>query len=115
MSPQSIESRVEKLEQRVTILEQLPARIDGLTLQIVQLREEVHMAISASATSLEVSLRGEIRAGDAALHNQFQVGFEGLRREITVVSIKADELIGRARMLYEDMKTTLALLREGRN
>jgi hypothetical protein len=126
MSPQSIETRLEKLEQRVTILEQLPASIDGLTLQIVQLREEMHVALSASATSLEASLRKEIRAGDEktrrVLREEFQDGFQQLRRglkdvrdEVTAVSTKADELIGRARMLYEDMKATLALLREGRN
>ncbi|MBZ5559765.1 MAG: hypothetical protein LAO77_21060 [Acidobacteriia bacterium] len=81
----------------MTALEQLPSRIDDLTLQIVQLREEMHLAISAS----ETSLRAEIRAGD-----------EETRR---VVLVKTDEILGQAKMLYEDMKATLALLREGWN
>jgi hypothetical protein len=87
MPPQTIETRLEQLEQRVTILEQLPARIDDLTLQIVQLREEMLAAISASETSLEASLRKEIRAGDK-------------------------EVMSHARVLYEDLKVTLALIKE---
>lgn len=90
MSPQSIESRLEKLEQRVTVLERIPARIDGLTLQIVQLREEMHAAISASAASVEASLREEIRAGN-------------------------DKIMSQARTLYEDMNAKLALIEEGRS
>ena len=47
MSPQTLVRRVEKLEERVTILEELPARIDDLTLQISQLREEMRGEFSA--------------------------------------------------------------------
>ncbi len=86
MSLQSLEGRVEQLEERVTILEQLPARVDALTLQIVQLREEMHTAISAS----ETSLREEIRAGN-------------------------DKIMSQARTLYEDMNAKLTLIEEGRS
>ena len=110
MSPQSIEKRLEKLEQRVTVLEQLPARIDGLTLQIVQLREEMLAAISAS----ETSLRDEIRAGDdgtrRVLHEEFHRECALLRDEIRA---NGDRVMNQSRTLYEDMKATLALTEEG--
>lgn len=86
MSLQSLEGRVEQLEERVTILEQLPARVDALTLQVLQLREEMHTAISAS----ETSLREEIRAGN-------------------------DKIMSQARTLYEDMNAKLTLIEEGRS
>ena len=98
MSPQTIESRLETLEQRVTILEQLPARIDGLTLQIVQLREEMHVEFSA----VRAELREEIRAGDEETRRL-------LREEIRAGD---KEVMSHARVLYEDLKATLALIKE---
>ena len=94
MSPQSIEARLEKLEQRVTALEQLPARIDDLTLQIVQLREELHVEFSA--------MRSEMNAGDEETRR-------ALREEIRAGD---KEIMSHARVLYEDMKTALALIKE---
>jgi hypothetical protein len=98
MPPQSLESRIEQLERRVTILEQLPGRIDGLTLQIVQLREEMHAAFSAS----EASLEEKIRAGDEETRRV-------LREEIRAGD---KEVMSHARVLYEDLKANLALIRE---
>ena len=40
MPPQTLERHVESLEQRVTVLEQLPARVDHLAVQISQLRDD---------------------------------------------------------------------------
>ena len=84
MQPQTLEARVDRLEQRVTILEQLPARVDALTLQVSQLREEMHAQFSASHTSL----REEIRTGD-------------------------ERILSQAKMLHEDLVSKLALLWEG--
>jgi hypothetical protein len=47
MPPQTIERRVERLEEQVTSLQQLPARMDALSVQISQLREDLGMQISA--------------------------------------------------------------------
>lgn len=53
MSSQTLVRRVESLEERVTLLEQLPARVDDLALQVVQLREEMHAEFSAIRTHIE--------------------------------------------------------------
>ena len=55
MPPQTIERRVEKLEDQVMNLQQLPARMDALSLQISQLREDMDAKISATEKSLIAS------------------------------------------------------------
>ncbi len=55
MPPQTIESRVEKLEEPVTDLQQLPARIDALSVQISQLREDMGARFSATEKALIAS------------------------------------------------------------
>ena len=57
---QDLEKRVEILEDRVDLREQLPARVAGLASQVVQLRDEMRAEFSAVRTEL----RREIRAGD---------------------------------------------------
>ena len=56
MPPQPLSTRVERLEQRMTALEELPAQVGALESQIVQLRGEMHGEFAA--------LRMEMRAGD---------------------------------------------------
>ena len=56
MPPETIESRVDHLERRVTDLETLPDRITAIESQIVQLRVEMRGEFSA--------VREEIRSGD---------------------------------------------------
>ena len=48
MSPESLRVRVERLERRVEILEQLPERVSALDSQIVLLRGEVRNEFSAT-------------------------------------------------------------------
>jgi len=48
MASRALVSRVHKLEERVTLLEQLPARVDALGLQISQLRDEMRAEFSAT-------------------------------------------------------------------
>jgi len=107
MQPQPLERRVERLEARVTVLEQLPARVDELASQISLLRTEMRAEFSAVRDEIQVgdeetrrTLRDEIRAGD-----------EETRRR---VDARADEIMGQAKTLYEDMKSTIKLLGEGR-
>jgi hypothetical protein len=47
MSPQALEKRVDRLEERVTTLEQLPGRLDALTFELSQFRIEVRDEFSA--------------------------------------------------------------------
>ena len=47
MAQKSLERRVEMLEKRVDILEQLPERVRAVELQIVQLRDEFRVEFSA--------------------------------------------------------------------
>src|SRR5204863_8863460 len=84
MPPQTIESRVEKLEQQVTNLQVLPGRMDGLSVQISQLRDDVGAQISAT----ERTLREEIVAGD-------------------------ERILAQVRVLHEDVVSRLALIQEG--
>jgi len=108
MAPQTVVTRVERLEARVTILEELPARIDALTLQVSQLREEVRAEFSATRT--------EIRAGDEetrrVLRDEMHTEFGALREEMRAGD---QRIMDHARVLYEDMKATLALMKEGQS
>jgi len=77
MSPQTLVRRVEKLEERVTILEQLPDRIDDLTLQVSQLRDEMRGEFSA--------VREEMRAGDEETRHQMRVLHEDIIARLTLL------------------------------
>jgi galactokinase len=96
MPPQTLVRRVEKLEERVTILEELPARIDDLTLQISQLREEMRGEFAA--------VRAEIRAGDEETRRV-------LREEIHDGN---ERVLSRVRVLHEELVARFALIEEGR-
>jgi len=86
-------ARLEILEQRVNVLETLPARVDALAEQIVQLRDDMLGAFSALRTETRAgdeetreSLRDEIRVGDEEtrrqLRDEIRVGDEETRRQL---------------------------------
>jgi uncharacterized coiled-coil protein SlyX len=102
MQPQPLERRVERLEARVTILEELPARVDALTLQVSQLREEMRAEFSAVRDEIS-GLRGEVQAGLSELRDSLH---EKLRAVV-------DEIMGQTRSLYEDVISRIALIEEG--
>jgi hypothetical protein len=52
MPPQTIERRVEKLEEQMTTLQQLPVRMDALSVQISQTREDMGARFSAAEKAL---------------------------------------------------------------
>ena len=60
MSNKSLEERMDNLERRAEVLEQLPDRVTALESQIVLLRDEMRSEFSATRQGL----REEIRAGD---------------------------------------------------
>jgi len=57
MEPQTLEQRVEHLERRVTLLEELPAPVDALGLQISQLRDEMRAEFSVTRSRDEETRR----------------------------------------------------------
>ena len=102
MSPQTLESRVEGLEKRVTILEELPARIVDLTSQVSQLRTEMRDEFSA--------VRHEMRTEFSAVRHEMRTELAAVRHEM------AEQIGGLAtqmRVLHEDVIGRFALLQEG--
>ncbi len=77
MAPQAIERRVDNLEKRVTILEQLPSRVDALSVQISQLRDEMHDGFSAT--------RARIEAVDERLSTQMRVLHEDVIARLVLI------------------------------
>ena len=93
MPPETIASRVDDLERRMTDLETFPDRITAVESQIVQLRTEMRSEFSA--------VREEIRSGD-----------EETRR---VLGERIDENGGHMRVLHEEVIGRLATIQEGQS
>ena len=112
MQPQSLDRRVEGLETRVTTLEQLPARIDAIEGQIVQLR--THMdgqfstvferfdGIDRRLDSMDARFGGIDRRLDS-----MDARFDG-------IDARLDETNRRISVLHEDVNSRLVLIAEGR-
>jgi hypothetical protein len=80
MAEKSLEERVDMLERRIEILEQLPDRVTAVEVQIVQLRNEVRAEFSAT--------RAEGRAGDEETRRYMRVLYEDLVERIEVLGGK---------------------------
>lgn len=111
MAQESLETRMDRLERRVEILEQLPERVTALESQIVLLRDEMRSEFSA--------LRGEIRAGDEqvvkTLREEIRAGDEETRRVLTDrMEFLYDANERYMRLLHEDLVERIARLKEGR-
>jgi hypothetical protein len=110
---------MDSLEARVTLLEELPARVDALASQISQLRDEMRGEFSAvrgefrsefSAVRGEFSaIRAEFRGELSAVRSEFRGKFSVVRGEIQT---GLAEVMTRARLLHEDQKAALALIAE---
>lgn len=107
MPPQILVGRIERLESRVAVLEQLPEKFDALASQISQMREEIRGEFSA--------LRSEIQAGDEetrrSLREEMHTEFSALRNEIRAGD---EETRRHALVLHEDVISRIALIEEGR-
>lgn len=77
MATQTLAVRVDRLEQRVTLLEELPARVDALALQISQLRDEMRTEFSA--------VRDEIQMGDTRVMEQVRFLHEELISRLALI------------------------------
>ena len=96
MPRQSVENRLERLDRRVTEIEQLPARMDRLESQIVQLRIEMRDEFSA--------VRGEIRTGDVMIVTTLT---EQLTAQLTA---QIEESRRHTRVLFEEAVSRIASL-----
>ena len=140
MATQTLAARVDRLEQRVTLLEELPTRVDALALQISLLRDEmgsefsavrggIHSgdentcrtlrdAIRAGDEETRRTLREEIRAGDEetrrTLREEIRASDEETRRTVREEIRAGDErVMEQARVLHEDIVSRLTLILEG--
>ena len=102
MPPQPLATRVERLEQRMTALEELPGRVGALESQIVQLRGEMHGEFAA--------LRMEMRAGDEETRRV-------LRGETKAIGDRLEAAIQEARnhsrVMFEEVIERIARIGEG--
>jgi predicted phage gp36 major capsid-like protein len=117
MPPQSLVKRVENLENRVTTLEQLPARVDALASQISELRDEMRIGFSAIESKIQAGdeetrrvLREEIRAGDSEVVRLLGDEIHSTRDKL--LAAREDDR-REVRMLHEEVLSRIALLREG--
>lgn len=111
MPSQPLVKRVDRLEMRVTALEQLPERVDELASQISHLRNEMRVEFSA--------IRTEIRDGDAHvirdLEAKISSGDEETRRVLRQEIHESHDDLGRQmRMLHEDVVERLKVMQDGR-
>ena len=95
MSAESLEIRMDRLERRVEILEQLPERVTALEVQIVQLRDEMRSEFSATQALIQAGDQGVI----TTLREEIRDGDEETRRYM--------------RVLHEDLVGRIAALKEG--
>ena len=102
MSPQPLATRVERLEQRMTALEGLPARVEALESQIVQFRGEMH---------------GEFAALRDDLHSEIGQVRDDLGREIKAMGDRLEAAIQEARnhsrVMFEEVIERIARMGEG--
>jgi hypothetical protein len=103
--------RVERLERRVDILEQLPDRMSAIESQIVLLRNEMQSEFSAT------------RAGDQETRQQMDSRFEVLTKQMVSLSeVLSERMISpfdanerHMRLLHEDLVQRITTMKEGRS
>jgi signal transduction histidine kinase len=114
----SVIERIHVLEQKVAALEELPARMDRVELQILQFREEVR----AEFSTVRNEMRGMGQELIAVIHETNEQTRSELRREMQELSTDlrhdmqdlSTDLRREMRVLYEDLKSTIRTLGEGR-
>ena len=105
MPPQPLATRVERLEERMTALERLPARVEALESQIVQLRGELHGEFAATRTEMRAEIGqlrdeiGQVRdnlVGEIkAMGDRFEAAIQEARNHSRVMFEEVIERIGR--------------------
>lgn len=102
MPKPTIVERVEIVEQTVEQLGTLPAQVEALGVQIVQLRGEMRDEFSA--------VRGELREGLASVRGELAEGLAAVRAEIKAGD---DETRRQMRVLFEEVLARIATIGEG--
>lgn len=98
MPPQTLEKRVEELEDQVRALQGLPAQVAQLTLKISHLRQEMQGGFSALRAE-DQKLRKDMRA----LHKKAMTRMDALHKQA----------LTEMRVLHEAVLAQFALMREG--
>jgi F0F1-type ATP synthase membrane subunit b/b' len=109
MPPQTIENRVDRLEERVAELEKLPERVTAIESQIVQFRTEMRVEFSAA--------REEVRAGDDETRHVLGERIEDTRRTLDeriedTRRTLGDQIVETRRALGEEIVETRRALSE---
>jgi hypothetical protein len=110
MADRDLERRVRILEEKVTELQELPARVAAVESQILHLRAEMQGGFSALRAANEetraemVRLNGETRAEMVRLNDETRAEMVRLNAETQA----------QMRVLHEEVIARLALLQEGR-
>jgi hypothetical protein len=102
MAGRHVTERVEVLEVKVALLEELPARVSAVESQIVQFRTEMGGEFSA--------MRQEMRELGATLRQEMRGLEEGLRREMRALN---DETRTEMRVLHEEVLDRISKIGEG--
>ena len=112
MPPPPLTRRVQILEEKVERLEQLPARIDSIELQILQFREEVRVEFS----EMREGLRSEMRELHTQAIARIALTEQALLHEMGQLDERAAsrdaETRCMMRVLYEDLIARIANIGE---
>jgi len=129
MTEPTLADRVAILEKKVEDLASLPARVAGVELQIVQLRDEMRLGFSAvrrEMAGLREDLLNTIRQGDDAvrgelhaemheLRGELRGEMQRLREELRAEIREGDQETRRyMRVLHEDVIARIAALGDAR-
>ena len=130
MPEPTLAARVENHEERLALLEALPARIGAVELQILQLRSEMgeqffatrqdlRAEIKAEGEAVRTELRAEIKAEGEAVRTELRAEIkaegEAIRTELRAELRAGDEETRRyMRVLHEEVLARIAGLQEGR-
>ena len=129
MTEPTLTERVTILEQKVEDLASLPARVAGVELQIVQLRDEMRLGFTAvrqEMAGLREDLLTTIRQGDDAVREELHAEMRELRGELRGEmqrlrdELRADirdgdqETRRYMRVLHEDVIARIAALADSR-
>ena len=129
MTEPTLTNRVTILEQKLEDLASLPARVAGVELQIVQLRDEMRLGFSAvrqEMAGLREDLLGTIRQGDDGVREELRAEMrelrgelrgemQRLREELRAEIREGDQETRRyMRVLQEDVIARIAALSNGR-
>lgn len=118
MQPRSVEQRVTMLEEQMRELRELPARVAGVELQILQLRGEMHEAFSATRSEFNGTLDGlgaQLRTEMHGIRDELRGEMHGIRDELRTEIRTGDEATRTfMRVLHEEVLARIATLGEGR-